>query len=196
MVLAGIAVKGSRVLSNIVQRPPNPTLFQVPGDYHDPGHSCVLRSRSLSESRAPRHSPRLKPRPSSRANPKGREHPSTGRSGKLNAQAVSTARLATFMAGPQLNFGYPVVDRNGLGGVFTFTLEWTPDDVFDALQEQLGLKLEVSKAEVDVIIRAYTADSRPALPNTPKDPPPECLPYLFLDPVFLRFAHSKLRNGM
>lgn len=65
----------------------------------------------------------------------------------------------------------PVVDRTGLSGKFDFNLIWTPDetqfggarvrppagndtapDLFTAFQEQLGLKLQATKAPVDVIV--------------------------------------------
>jgi uncharacterized protein (TIGR03435 family) len=66
----------------------------------------------------------------------------------------------------------PVVDQTGLAGRFDFNLIWTPDetqfggarvrppaglatappDLFAAMQEQLGLKLQASKAPVDVIV--------------------------------------------
>ncbi|HTW63974.1 MAG TPA: TIGR03435 family protein [Bryobacteraceae bacterium] len=67
----------------------------------------------------------------------------------------------------------PVVDQTGLQGRFDFTLNWTPDetqfaglgvrppappenatepDLFTAIQQQLGLKLESTKAPVDVLV--------------------------------------------
>ena len=67
----------------------------------------------------------------------------------------------------------PVVDQTGLAGRFDFTLTWTPDEtqfgglgvvppppdnaaappgLFTAIQEQLGLKLDASKAQVDVMV--------------------------------------------
>jgi uncharacterized protein (TIGR03435 family) len=67
----------------------------------------------------------------------------------------------------------PVVDQTGLTGKWDFTLNWTPDEsqfggmgikvpppsdkadapppLFTAIQEQLGLKLEATKAPVDVL---------------------------------------------
>ena len=76
----------------------------------------------------------------------------TSRLGQVSATAVPVSRLADFLAGPRLQLGHPVVDRTGLSGSFTFTLQWTPDDLFSALQEQLGLKLEASKGMVNVIV--------------------------------------------
>jgi uncharacterized protein (TIGR03435 family) len=68
----------------------------------------------------------------------------------------------------------PVVDQSGLTGKYDFVLKWTPDetqfrsfggapppppanveappDLFTAIQEQLGLKLESVKAPVDVVV--------------------------------------------
>jgi uncharacterized protein (TIGR03435 family) len=66
----------------------------------------------------------------------------------------------------------PVVDQTGLAGKFDFTLTWRPDqlppqgpnapplpadiesraDIFTAFQEQLGLKLEATKAPVEVLV--------------------------------------------
>jgi uncharacterized protein (TIGR03435 family) len=56
----------------------------------------------------------------------------------------------------------PVVDQTGLSGKYDFKLEWTKDNApvtdenappgfFTAIQEQAGLKVEPSKAEVDVL---------------------------------------------
>jgi uncharacterized protein (TIGR03435 family) len=65
----------------------------------------------------------------------------------------------------------PVIDRTGIKGVFNVTLQWTPDErtplggdagvaaanaehpsLFVAMQEQLGLKLDVQKMAVDVVV--------------------------------------------
>ena len=68
----------------------------------------------------------------------------------------------------------PVVDQTGITGRFDFTLKWTPDEsqfivlggykapatekadappnLFTAIQEQLGLKLDAVKAPVDVLV--------------------------------------------
>ena len=62
-----------------------------------------------------------------------------------------------------------VVDRTGLSGTFDFDLEWTPDEnqfggnlprsveptkpnLFSAMQEQLGLRLEATKGPVPVLV--------------------------------------------
>jgi len=61
--------------------------------------------------------------------------------------------------------GRIVIDKTGLTGKYDFTLKWQPDSVgaaatgadsgpslFTALQEQLGLRLESTKAPVDTIV--------------------------------------------
>lgn len=74
---------------------------------------------------------------------------------------VTVGRLAQSMGQP--NFvGGPVIDKTGLVGQYDFTLyfrrgiEPGPDDnapsVEQALQEQLGLKLVLSKAAIDVLV--------------------------------------------
>jgi uncharacterized protein (TIGR03435 family) len=64
----------------------------------------------------------------------------------------------------------PVVDRTGISGKFDFTLRWTPSEFehgqrppeqrrpddpppfFEAIQEQLGLKLQSARSTVEVIV--------------------------------------------
>ena len=91
--------------------------------------------------------------------------------GDLTAQAVPIARLAQDLT---VMLGQPVSDKTELKGVYDFKLQFTPDDrlqppsglapnerpplppadsnapsLFDALQEQLGLKLESGKGPVE-----------------------------------------------
>jgi uncharacterized protein (TIGR03435 family) len=92
--------------------------------------------------------------------------------GVLPALNASMSDLAGVMQAAVLD--RPVVDRTGLAGRFDFTLTWTPDEsqfvgfgarvpppstdvsappgLFTAIQEQLGLKLERTKAPVDVLV--------------------------------------------
>jgi uncharacterized protein (TIGR03435 family) len=62
----------------------------------------------------------------------------------------------------------PVVDRTGLSGRYDFDLEWSPDetqfdgnvpprnpdepDLFTAMQQQLGLRLEATKGPIDALV--------------------------------------------
>jgi uncharacterized protein (TIGR03435 family) len=75
----------------------------------------------------------------------------------------------------QAHLDRPVVDQTGLKGRFDFQLQWTPDettqfaspggpppkppegaetqpDLFTAIQQQLGLKLESTRAQTDVLV--------------------------------------------
>ena len=99
--------------------------------------------------------------------------------GMLPAQNASMAEFAGVMQAAVLD--KPVLDQTGLAGKFDFTLTWTPDefqfaglgvkvpppgdpsvtigprgtaspDLFTAFQEQLGLKLESTKAPAEVFV--------------------------------------------
>jgi uncharacterized protein (TIGR03435 family) len=82
------------------------------------------------------------------------------------------AAMGDFVQFLEFDLDRPVVDQTGLAGRFDFTMRWTPDPsefsgragaaasndanappgLFTAVQEQLGLKLESTKANVDVIV--------------------------------------------
>ena len=75
----------------------------------------------------------------------------------------TNATLAEFAQNMGIVLDKPMVDQTGLTGRFDFTLRWTPDTaradepnaepgLFTAIQEQLGLKLEATKAPVDVLV--------------------------------------------
>ena len=77
--------------------------------------------------------------------------------------------LAKFL---QFELDRPVVNQTGLEGKYDFTLTWTkdiapatdenaPPGFFTAIQEQAGLKVEPTKAEVDVL--AITHAEQPVL---------------------------------
>jgi uncharacterized protein (TIGR03435 family) len=85
------------------------------------------------------------------------------------ARSVPMGLIATSLTGAG-NLGRPVVDRTGLSGTFDFSLEWTPElngptppgvdfapdqtgpSFVEALKEQLGLKLESTKAPIEVFV--------------------------------------------
>jgi uncharacterized protein (TIGR03435 family) len=94
-----------------------------------------------------------------------------------NGKITSTdAQLSTLVTILSRRLGRTVVDKTGLTGNYDFTLEYADDDVgspspppdssaagvastpdsrgsiFTALQEQMGLKLESTKAPVDVVV--------------------------------------------
>jgi len=91
--------------------------------------------------------------------------------GNLPGSNATVADLANVMQSAVLD--RPVVDKTGLQGRYDFTLQWTPDEtqfnqmgvrvpppspdatapvLFTAFQEQLGLKLESTKAPVEVLV--------------------------------------------
>jgi len=95
-----------------------------------------------------------------------------GAPGRTIGNNVSLAMLASVLSS---NVGRPVIDRTGVAGYFDFTLDYTPDvgvrglgpatpptgpapaagdapSLFTALQEQLGLKLDATRAPVDVLV--------------------------------------------
>jgi uncharacterized protein (TIGR03435 family) len=92
--------------------------------------------------------------------------------GKLNVRNALMSDFTGLMQSVVLD--RPVVDQTGLTGRFDFTLNWTPDDsqfagmgarippptdsadappnLYTAIQEQIGLKLEATKAPADVMV--------------------------------------------
>jgi uncharacterized protein (TIGR03435 family) len=80
--------------------------------------------------------------------------------GKIECIAMQLSILPTFL---NRELGRPTVDKTGLTGKYDFTLEFVPTSkaatdetggpsIFTAVQEQLGLKLETSKAPLDVLV--------------------------------------------
>ena len=82
----------------------------------------------------------------------------------LHVRNATLAEFASWLQAETLD--RPVVDQTGLASArYDFILKWTPDasqglaadpdappDLFTAFQEQLGLKLESTKAPVDVLV--------------------------------------------
>lgn len=81
--------------------------------------------------------------------------------------SLSMAMLAGRLSRPDFGLDRPVLDYTGLEGTFDLTLDWkpertpdsglTPDDgteasIFDALKEQLGLKLDRRKVSLPVLV--------------------------------------------
>lgn len=79
----------------------------------------------------------------------------------MRAANISIGEFALIM---KFFMDRPVVDETGLAGRYDFQLRWTFDDsrvapdsnappgLFTAIQEQLGLKLEATKARTDVLV--------------------------------------------
>jgi uncharacterized protein (TIGR03435 family) len=86
---------------------------------------------------------------------------STGKSALMTVTAGDMAQLAEQFS-RRNKVDRPVVNRTGLAGTFDYKLEWGDDSaasadlgvvsVFTAFQEQLGLKLEPTMAQVQVLI--------------------------------------------
>jgi bla regulator protein blaR1 len=92
--------------------------------------------------------------------------------GVLPARNATMADFAGVMQAAVLD--RPVIDHTGLAGRYDFTLTWTPDefqfgglgmkpptasndsatapDLFTAMQQQLGLKLEATKAPAEILV--------------------------------------------
>jgi uncharacterized protein (TIGR03435 family) len=96
----------------------------------------------------------------------------SGKKRTLTATTVTMAGFATYLA---RQLSRPVADETHASGAYTFTLEWTPEELktvsssdepefpalFTALQEQLGLKLEARRSTpVDII--AVESAERPS----------------------------------
>jgi uncharacterized protein (TIGR03435 family) len=96
----------------------------------------------------------------------------TSNSGKLTATGVTMTRVAqTLTQILARELGRIVIDKTGIQGKYDLALTWTPENnsaaigsasndnsassgpsIFTALQEQLGLKLESTKAPVEVLV--------------------------------------------
>ena len=85
--------------------------------------------------------------------------------GKGNAQVMKFTNnsMSDLALGMQGYMDKPVLDNTGLKGRYDFTLTWTPEmtavsdpsaapGVFTAFQEQLGLKLQLTKEPTGVLV--------------------------------------------
>jgi uncharacterized protein (TIGR03435 family) len=78
-------------------------------------------------------------------------------SNRLEATHMDTAHFVGVLAH---RAGQPVIDKTGLTGIYDFRLSYAPandpssslPDLFTALQEQLGLKLESQKVPVEMLV--------------------------------------------
>jgi uncharacterized protein (TIGR03435 family) len=89
-------------------------------------------------------------------------HANHGVNGRL--QNLVATKFTMDMLADDIGVDRPVVDRTGLSGQYDIRLEATPEfriannsapgdiSIFDALQDQLGLKLQLQKAPVEVFV--------------------------------------------
>jgi uncharacterized protein (TIGR03435 family) len=90
-------------------------------------------------------------------NPKGSSM--SNHNGEVTAKGASMARFADWLA---RQVQAPVSDETNIAGVFDFTMHYVRDEqagaaldqpnLFGALEDQLGLKLEPRKASIEVIV--------------------------------------------
>jgi uncharacterized protein (TIGR03435 family) len=88
----------------------------------------------------------------------------TVRSARSNQLTVAKATMDLLAIQLSSSVDRPVFDKTGLRGFYDVTLDWTSDyggppaadpngvDIFTALQEQLGLKLEPQKAPIEMLV--------------------------------------------
>jgi uncharacterized protein (TIGR03435 family) len=99
----------------------------------------------------------------SQGDPNGTPGLGFGPPGNMGATNATMADVAEAMQQGALD--RPVVDQTGLTGRFDLRLRWMPDemrstlanteafpDLFTAIQEQLGLRLVSTRAQVDVLV--------------------------------------------
>ena len=78
---------------------------------------------------------------------------------RITANATPMTKFADFLSG---RTGRPVMDQTNLAGIYSFVLYFTPEganandssepDLFAALQEQLGLRLDARRALVELLV--------------------------------------------
>lgn len=103
--------------------------------------------------------PRLTPavNPNAQPDQDGESH------GNEMTQVYTSASMADFILGMQFFLDRPIIDQTGLTGHYDFKLRYTYDDsgnldpnappgLFTAIKEQLGLKLQATRAQTNVIV--------------------------------------------
>jgi len=117
------------------------------------------RDLSVFAIRIAKGGPKLKPaaNPDAQPNQKGDNH------GTEQTMRYTSVSMAEFAFGEQFFLDRPVVDQTGLTGRYDFSFRYTYDEakatdpnappgLFTAIQEQLGLKFEATKASTDVFV--------------------------------------------
>ena len=99
--------------------------------------------------------------------PPGPENPDPLGYGDLDVHGTEISATAVTLSDLAMNLSFPVdrtvIDKTGLTGRYDFQLRWTrdgvvageadaPPDLFTAIQEQLGLKLQAAKGPVETLV--------------------------------------------
>ena len=77
-----------------------------------------------------------------------------GGPGRLTARGASMAHFAEVLS---RETSFPIVDRTRLRGLYDFKLEWKPGEaspasVIQAIQEQLGLRVDPNRVQIGVLV--------------------------------------------
>ena len=103
------------------------------------------------------------PKLTAAANPDAQPDQDANGHGTELTQIYTSSSMADFAMGMQFFLDRPIVDQTGLTGRYDLKLRYTPDEaratdpnappgIFTAIQQQLGLKLEATKASIDVFV--------------------------------------------
>lgn len=110
-----------------------------------------LRTLAVYDLAVAKNGPKLQP-----ASPEGRSgfYSRGGSDGvRMTSEKASMESFANWLSG---NVDHPVINKTGLSGFFTIKLEWAREgdgpSIFSAIQEGLGLRLQASKAAVDILV--------------------------------------------
>jgi uncharacterized protein (TIGR03435 family) len=117
------------------------------------------RELSVYAIRIAKGGPKLKPAADPSAQP---DQQGNGR-GTEQTITYTSADMANFILGEQFFMDRPIVDQTGLTGRYDFSIHYTfdetkstdpnaPPGLFTAVQEQLGLKFEPTKAPTNVFV--------------------------------------------
>jgi len=102
--------------------------------------------------------------PRSMGDPNGSPDENESSNGGLVTMRMTNMSIGEFAPDLASFLDRPAVDQTGLTGRYDFQLKWTadesraptdgtaPPDMFTAIQQQLGLKLEPAKAQTDLLV--------------------------------------------
>ncbi len=103
------------------------------------------------------------PKLTAAANPDAQPDQDAAGHGTEITQIYTSSSIGHFILGMQFFLDRPIVDQTGLTGLYDLKLHYTTDEsrttdpnappgIFTAIQQQLGLKLEATKASTDVFV--------------------------------------------